>query len=46
VVRPSGTEAKLKFYLEVRCAVTSDLEPARRQARALRDELVAAVADF
>jgi phosphomannomutase len=43
VVRPSGTEPKLKCYLEVRCAVTSDLRPARERARALRDELVSAV---
>jgi len=43
VVRPSGTEPKLKCYLEVRCAVTADLETARERARTLRDELVAAV---
>jgi phosphomannomutase len=43
VVRPSGTEPKLKFYLEVRCAVTGDLGPARDRARALRDELVSSV---
>jgi len=43
VVRPSGTEPKLKCYLEVRCAVAGDLRPARERARALRDELVSAV---
>jgi phosphomannomutase len=43
VVRPSGTEPKLKCYLEVRCAVAGDLRPARERARALRDELVSSV---
>ncbi|OMC27416.1 phosphomannomutase [Mycobacterium colombiense] len=43
VVRPSGTEPKLKCYLEIRCAVYDDLDSSRRRARALRDELVAAV---
>ncbi len=43
VARPSGTEPKLKCYLEVRCAVAGDLRSARRRAGALRDELVAAV---
>jgi phosphomannomutase len=43
VVRPSGTEPKLKCYLEIRCAATDDLTSARARARALRDELVAAV---
>ena len=43
VVRPSGTEPKLKYYLEIRCAATDDLRSARDRARALRDELVAAV---
>jgi phosphomannomutase len=42
VVRPSGTEPKVKFYLEVRCAVTDDLNAARHRATALRDELAAA----
>lgn len=40
VVRPSGTEPKLKCYLEVRCAVRGDLAAARQRARALREELV------
>ena len=43
VVRPSGTEPKLKCYLEVRCAVAGDLRTARERARGLRDELVSAV---
>ena len=43
VVRPSGTEPKLKYYLEIRCAATDDLRSARDRARALLDELVAAV---
>ena len=43
VVRPSGTEPKLKCYIEVRCAVTDDLPHARQRAGALRDELVSAV---
>jgi phosphomannomutase len=49
VVRPSGTEPKLKFYLEVRCAVAGkgdDLAVARERARTLRDELVSAVRDW
>jgi phosphomannomutase len=40
VVRPSGTEPKLKYYLEVRRTVTGDLRAARQRARALLDELV------
>lgn len=36
VVRPSGTEPKVKFYLEVRCT-------ARDRAAVLRDELLAEV---
>ncbi|OMB99352.1 phospho-sugar mutase [Mycobacterium colombiense] len=43
VVRTSGTEPKLKCYLEIRCAVYDDLDSSRRRAHALRDELVAAV---
>ncbi len=43
VVRPSGTEPKLKCYLEVRCAVHGDLEAARHRARALSGELVTQV---
>jgi phosphomannomutase len=43
VVRPSGTEPKLKCYLEVRCAATDDLSTARERARAMLDQLVFAV---
>jgi phosphomannomutase len=49
VVRPSGTEPKLKFYLEVRCALAGagdDLALARERARALREELVSSVRDW
>ena len=42
VVRPSGTEPKLKCYIEVRCVVTGGLPHARQRAGALRDELVSA----
>ncbi|OBF74530.1 phosphomannomutase [Mycobacterium sp. 852002-51613_SCH5001154] len=42
VVRPSGTEPKLKCYIEVRCAATGELDDARQRARAVRDELVSA----
>ena len=43
VVRPSGTEPKLKCYLEIRCAPTDDMPSARETARALLGELVSAV---
>lgn len=40
VVRPSGTEPKLKCYIEIRCAVIGDLPAARARAGALRQRLV------
>ena len=40
VVRPSGTEPKLKSYIEVRCAIVGDLEATRAKAREVQDELV------
>lgn len=40
VVRPSGTEQKLKSYLEVHCVPTDDLDAARSRARVLLTELV------
>lgn len=43
VVRPSGTEPKLKCYLEIRCAPSDELDSSRRRAGALRARLVAAV---
>ncbi|MBW0012337.1 phospho-sugar mutase [Mycobacterium sp.] len=43
VVRPSGTEPKLKYYLEVRCSPSDDLPAARHRARALRDQVTEAV---
>lgn len=43
VVRPSGTEPKLKSYIEVRREAGADLAAARLQADHIRDE-VAAVA--
>jgi phosphomannomutase len=46
VVRPSGTEPKLKSYVEVRRAPADDLETARTQAEQLRTELVAAVSQW
>ncbi|KAA0118151.1 phospho-sugar mutase [Mycolicibacterium sp. P9-22] len=46
VVRPSGTEPKLKSYIEVRRAPADDLDTARTQAEQLRTELVAAVSQW
>ena len=40
VVRPSGTEPKLKCYLEIRCAAAEDLSTSRTRAGALRRQLV------
>ena len=39
-VRPSGTEPKIKCYIEVRCAVTTDLDGARERAAQLQRELI------
>ncbi len=46
VVRPSGTEPKVKCYLEIRCAPSDDLASSRRRARALRELLVATVRNW
>lgn len=46
VVRPSGTEPKLKSYIEVCSAPTDDLATARADAEQLRTELVAAVSQW
>jgi len=43
VVRPSGTEPKVKCYIEVRSAVADDLAGVRRRATALCDELASSV---
>jgi phosphomannomutase len=43
VARPSGTEPKVKFYIEVRCRVAKDLTGIRRRASAFCDEVAAAV---
>jgi phosphomannomutase len=43
VVRPSGTEPKVKFYIEVRSAVGDDLAGVRRRAGRLCEELAVAV---
>ena len=43
VVRPSGTEPKVKFYIEVRSAVAQDLAGVRARATARCDELASSV---
>jgi phosphomannomutase len=43
VVRPSGTEPKVKCYIEVRSAVANDLAGVRTRATALCDELASSV---
>ncbi|MDS1270999.1 phospho-sugar mutase [Lipingzhangella sp. LS1_29] len=43
VVRPSGTEPKLKCYLEVVCAPQDDVSAARAEASRQMDELAEAV---
>jgi phosphomannomutase len=40
VVRPSGTEPKIKSYIEVRCAIIGELEATRAKALAVQEELV------
>jgi phosphomannomutase len=46
VVRPSGTEPKLKSYIEVRCGDVSDLGEARARAKRLQDVLAGVAARF
>jgi phosphomannomutase len=43
VVRPSGTEPKVKCYIEVRSVATEDLAGARQRATALCDELASSL---
>jgi phosphomannomutase len=45
-VRPSGTEPKVKSYIEVRCADVSDLKEARARAQRVQDELAGVAARF
>lgn len=46
VVRPSGTEPKVKSYIEVRCGEVGDLDETRARARRLQDELAAVAERF
>jgi len=46
VVRPSGTEPKLKCYIEVRRGVVGDLAVARVKAREVQDDLVSVARRF
>lgn len=46
VVRPSGTEPKLKCYFEVRSPAGDDLQATRRRAERLRDRMVEQVAGW
>ena len=43
VVRPSGTEPKIKYYMEVRCAPTDDLAQDRARAERLIADIEAAL---
>jgi phosphomannomutase len=43
VVRPSGTEPKVKYYIEVGCPASGELADARQRAVMLRDQVVASV---
>jgi phosphomannomutase len=46
VVRPSGTEPKVKCYTEVRQGVGTDLADARRHAAAVQEGLLESVRNW
>jgi phosphomannomutase len=46
VVRPSGTEPKLKSYIEVHCANLGNIEATRTKARTVQEELVSVAQQF
>jgi phosphomannomutase len=46
VVRPSGTEPKIKYYTEVRCAPSDDLTQSRGRAELLMTEVEAALTQW
>ena len=46
VVRPSGTEPKVKSYIEVRCANLGNIDGTRVKARAVADDLAGVARQF
>ncbi|OBI83034.1 phospho-sugar mutase [Mycobacterium sp. E740] len=46
VVRPSGTEPKVKSYIEIRCGAGADVTTARQRAQRVADEVAAVCARF
>jgi phosphomannomutase len=46
VVRPSGTEPKVKCYIEVRWSNIGNIDATRTRARAVQDDLVAVARQF
>jgi phosphomannomutase len=46
VVRPSGTEPKVKCYTEVRQIASTDLTDARRRAAAVQEKLLESVRNW
>jgi phosphomannomutase len=45
-VRPSGTEPKLKCYIEIRVAPDDDMDAARTRAQARLQEVIADAGDL